>query len=73
MDHKVSEIDHVTPLFNLFLVVHLPTHSVIQSHSCLSSTQRYYFEVRATEKWFLGCYLLRQQQCFMTRGVLGES
>ena len=28
MDHKFSEIDHVTPLFNLFLVVHLPTHSV---------------------------------------------
>ena len=27
MDHKFSEIDHVTPLFNLFLVVHLPTHS----------------------------------------------
>ena len=25
MDHKFSEIDHVTPLFNLFLVVHLPT------------------------------------------------
>ena len=29
MDHKFSEIDHVTPLFNLFLVVHLPTHSVV--------------------------------------------
>ena len=29
MDHKFSEIDHVTPLFNLFLVVHLPTHSDI--------------------------------------------
>ena len=27
MDHKFSEIDHVTPLFNFFLVVHLPTHS----------------------------------------------
>ena len=30
MDHKFSEIDHVTPLFNLFLVVHLPTHSANQ-------------------------------------------
>ena len=28
VDHKFSEIDDVTPLFNLFLVVHLPTHSV---------------------------------------------
>ena len=30
MDHKFSEIDHVTLLFNLFLVVHLPTHSDIR-------------------------------------------
>ena len=28
MDHKFSEIDHVTPLFKFFLVVHLQTHSV---------------------------------------------
>ena len=27
MDHKFSEIDHVTPLFKFFLVVHLQTHS----------------------------------------------
>ena len=27
MDHKFSEIDHVTPLFEFFLVVHLQTHS----------------------------------------------
>ena len=29
MDHKFSEIDHVTPLFKFFLVVHLQTHSVL--------------------------------------------
>ena len=27
IDHKFSEIDHVTPLFKFFLVVHLQTHS----------------------------------------------
>ena len=27
MDHKFSEIDHETPLFKFFLVVHLQTHS----------------------------------------------
>ena len=42
MDHKFSEIDHVTPLFNLFLVVHLPTHSAtrqLASQLLLSSKQ----------------------------------
>ena len=34
MDHKFSEIDHVTPLFNLFLVVHLPTHSDQSTSAC---------------------------------------
>ena len=28
MDHKFSEIDHVTPLFKYFLVIHLQTRSV---------------------------------------------
>ena len=32
MDHKFSEIDDVTPLFNLFLVVHLPMHSAQAGH-----------------------------------------
>ena len=53
MDHKFSEIDHVTPLFKFFLVVvHLQTHSVpgiqfIFSRSSIVPTLR---ELHAVEK-----------------------
>ena len=36
MDHRFSKIDHVTPLFKFFLVVHLQTHSAVGTQTGLS-------------------------------------
>ena len=43
MDHKFSEIDHETPLFKFFLVVHLQTHSEYLSsvYSILEFNDKY--------------------------------
>ena len=47
MDHKFSEIDHVTPLFNFFLVVHLPTHSALTSSLLISLQQKHCEQVHS--------------------------
>ena len=50
MDHKFSEIDHVTPLFNLFLVEHLPTHSVSRSICKFLAIKKYPYTTHASGK-----------------------